>query len=246
MEKKTSTFLIVLLCIFVAVAGGGVSYLYLADAHNQETDALESQIDQLETDIAKLKKNTKTTSTTTTTTGTTTTATDETANWKTFDSSALGVWEKLEDNSFEPSTSSNLSFTIKYPNSWVINSKIINDSNDKKIGEFAPGAVTIAASDSCFDTKTQNGKKYLIDGRGDQEIIRTSNYSINGNQIELIVTQTTFEPDPELPSSNNTWYPRMFCVKNSTKAAYVNFYDTVTASEKDKTFKQTVDTLIFK
>ncbi len=101
MEKKTSIFLIILLCILVAVAGGSVSYYYLAGAHDDETQTLEEQIDKLDSDIAKLRKETKTTelTPTPTTTATTTTTTDPTANWKTY-------------------TNNNLKISFKYPQVW--------------------------------------------------------------------------------------------------------------------------------
>ena len=106
MDKKTSTFLIILLCILVAVAGDSVSYAYLNKAHEDETQALESQIDTLDTNIAKLKfeaKKAETAATQTTPTTAATTTTDPTANWKTYTDDTSGI-------------------TIKYPTSYGISS----------------------------------------------------------------------------------------------------------------------------
>lgn len=96
MEKKTSIFLIILLCILVAVAGGGTSYLFLADAHDQETQSLNNQIDDLESQVAKLHTESKTTTptispTTSTTTMTpTTTPAETTSNLKTYTNEKYG------------------------------------------------------------------------------------------------------------------------------------------------------------
>jgi len=82
MEKKTSVFLTILICILGAVAGGGASYLYLSVTHNQEKQALNEQINKLETQLTQLQKEAKNAEKTTTTTATTTT--DPTANWKNY------------------------------------------------------------------------------------------------------------------------------------------------------------------
>ena len=107
MEKKASIFLIILLCILVAVAGGSVSYAYLNKAHEDETEALESQIDTLETNAAKLKseaKKAETAATQTTPTTAATTTTDPTASWKTY----TGAYEGI---------------SLKYPSTWTFANK---------------------------------------------------------------------------------------------------------------------------
>lgn len=98
MEKKTSIFLIILLCILVAVAGGSVSYAYLNKAHNDEKQALEDQIDDLETQITKLHSESRVTPTPTASPATTSPS-DPTAGWKTYTDDIAGI-------------------TIKYPTSY--------------------------------------------------------------------------------------------------------------------------------
>lgn len=106
MEKKLSIFLIILLCILVAVAGGSLSYAYLNKAHEDEKQSLEDQIDSLESQVTKLRNESKVTPTPTITpTTTTTTTTDPTANWQTFSNFPA------------------FKIKIKYPSTWTIDSK---------------------------------------------------------------------------------------------------------------------------
>lgn len=116
MEKKTSIFLIILLCILVAVLGGSVSYYFLTNAHDQETQALNDQADQLESNIAKLRAETKITELKSTETPTTTTITptikevDPTADWKTY-------------------TDAHYNISFKYPKTWKTPTAGFNDAS---------------------------------------------------------------------------------------------------------------------
>lgn len=118
MEKKKSIFLIVLLCILVAVAGGSVSWFYLSAAHDQETQSLNEQVDQLESNITKLRNEAKTTelepTSTTTPTITTTPIVDPTSDWKTY-------------------TDTHYKISFKYPKIWKTPTDGFNEANSEDL-----------------------------------------------------------------------------------------------------------------
>lgn len=59
MKTKISLFLVILLCILVAVAIDGTIYLVLANARNQETQILNNHINRLENQVQKLQAEVK-------------------------------------------------------------------------------------------------------------------------------------------------------------------------------------------
>jgi len=91
--------------VTLVVAGGG-TYYYMSQKLENEKSNLQSQITELNKQIDDLQA---TETTTDSTDDSTTTETDETAGWKTY-------------------ASSNIGFSFKYPNSWILTSEQSDDS----------------------------------------------------------------------------------------------------------------------
>lgn len=131
MKKKTSIFLIILLCILVAVAGSGISYIFLAGAHDQEVQALEEQVNKLESDLTKARKKVKTTETD----KETSTANDPTADWQIY----TGAYEGI---------------TLKYPATWKFTSKPGNPADSEWPDSKAPfDGFTLTSPNNNFQIK---------------------------------------------------------------------------------------------
>lgn len=128
--KWMSTFLVVLLCILLFTGAGCVSWYYFEKANNDESQALEDQIDRLEADIAKLKKasNAVTQVEDETSTTVTTTTPDPTEGWKTRNGKCL-------------IKGSYVNYSVKYPSNWTSDKEFTSDTGEK-FNLFCPAMQT--------------------------------------------------------------------------------------------------------
>jgi len=136
-------------------------------------------------------------------------------------------------------------FTIQLPQTWSTQGSVFMDSNNKKIGEYSPGKVTLIDS----NVTCNEYLKRVVKG-GDVIYTQETNLSfvsagaiksveqkvvtINGTTWYLLVASTL-----------GSLYPHIYCTQDNQKLFLITFYENSLPAENTQIIQQILSTFRF-